>query len=752
MSLSAPRPLARRRLRLELAGAVQGVGMRPFVYRLARELGLSGWVSNGPAGVLIEAEGPTEALARFRERLRRSPPPAARIEACLTTEIAPEGGDGFAIRDSRGGAAIATQALPDLAICADCLAELNDPADRRYRYPFINCTQCGPRWSILRGLPYDRARTTMVSFALCAACEAEYRDPSSRRFHAQPVACADCGPQLALWDGGGRVLAAREAALAGAVAALRRGEIVALKGLGGFQLLVDAADADAVARLRERKRRPHKPFALMTPDLRTLEALVEADAAAHELLSSPAAPIVLLRRRPGAPVAEAVAPSNPYLGVMMPTTPLHHLLLRAFGAALVATSGNLSDEPLCIDEREALARLGGTADLFLVHDRPIQHPVDDSVVQLVDGVPMLLRRARGYAPRPVGEAAPRPVLAVGGQLKNTVALGCEAGVVLGPHVGDLGSPAARAAFESGIAALEDVYRATLVVVAHDTHPDYASSLYAQQRGLPRAPVQHHHAHAAALLLEHGLRGPLLVAVWDGSGLGGDGGLWGGEFLLAERARFQRQAWLRPFPLPGGERAMREPRRCVLGLLHAAGEDAGDVGADSGVLQRMLERRLNCPATTSVGRLFDAVAALLGFDEEQSFEGQAAMALQYLAEQFQAPVAPYPLPLIDHALDWAPMLRALRADLSAGAEPALLAARFHETLAAAAVTVALALAQRAIGFTGGCFQNRLLLTRCLERARAAGLAVYPPRSIPPNDGGLAAGQAAVAMARSTPACV
>lgn len=747
------------RLGLEVEGVVQGVGFRPHVHHLARTLGLNGWVVNTPRGARLEVEGKAESVRQFRHRL--SAPAPGRIERVRADWLPCTGEAGFEIRHSHGDGAVGASVLPDLAICADCLAELQDPENRRHRYPFITCSHCGPRWSILRALPYDRPNTSMAGFPLCPACRAEYDDPADRRFHAQPIACPDCGPQLELWNAAGSALARREAALQAAVAALGAGAVLALKGIGGFQLLCDARDATAVAALRRRKRRGAKPFALMVEDLAAARALVELGPLERDLLASPQAPIVLARRQPTAAVAEAVAPGNPYLGVMLACSPLHHLLLAGFGAPLVATSGNLGDEPLCADEAEALRRLAGIADLFLVHDRPILRPVDDSVVQVVAGRPAMLRRARGYAPLPLGLPACREsVLAVGAQQKNTVALALGGSAVLSPHLGDLGSAASAEAFKTAIDGLQQIYRRRPWRLAHDVHPDYASSQYARASGLPLVPVQHHHAHVAAVMAEHGLSGPVLGIAWDGSGLGDDGTLWGGEFLRVEGDHFQRLAHLRAFPLPGGDAAAREPRRAALGLLHEHGggldayrdlPPARDCSeAEWRVLGQMLRRRLRCPRTSSVGRLFDAVAALLDLAQVNAYEGDAAMRLQFAAE-VAGTVKAYPLPLREAEpagqLDWAPLLAALLADRAAGVAVPEMAARFHAALLEGMLRVARRAGLPRIVLSGGCFQNRLLLEGGVTILRGAGFEVYWPQQLPANDGGIALGQAAVACARA-----
>ncbi len=746
-----------------MEGAVQGVGFRPFVYRLAGDLGLAGFVENTPQGVTLEVEGPVPLLDTFVQRLRGEAPALARIDTLEAIDVASDGQPGFAIRASAAGGRRSALVLPDLATCADCRRELFDPADRRHRYPFVNCTQCGPRYSVILDLPYDRARTTMAGFALCARCRAEYEDPLDRRFHAEPTACPACGPRLELTDSGGARLALRDEALREAARALREGRVVALLGLGGFQLLVDARDEAAVRRLRERKQREAKPLALMATDLAQARQLCQVGPEEEALLLSAEAPIVILRRGGDGgrlDVAESVAPGHPHLGVMLPYTPLHLLLMVELGFPIVATSGNRSDEPICTDPREALSRLGGIADLFLAHDRPVARPVDDSVVRLVAGRPLLLRRARGYAPAPVAPAAGATVLAVGAHLKNTVGLATGERVVLSPHVGDLDTAPAVAHFRQTIEALGRLLDVQPATVACDAHPDYVSTQHAQATGLPVVYVQHHHAHALSCLADNGLEPPSLALAWDGSGWGTDGTVWGGEALrVTPDWGYERVARLRPFPLPGGEAAVREPRRSALGLLfELEGEEllARDddplwllfSAREREVLGAMLRRGLNCPRTSSVGRLFDGLAALCGLYPLAGFEGQAAMALEGALDPAAGLAEPYPLPLRPDGplaeLDWGPLLQAARTDLAGGVPVARISARFHAALAAGAAAMAARAGESRVLLSGGCFQNRALTESCLRALRAAGFEGYWHRQVPPNDGGLALGQIVAAL--------
>jgi hydrogenase maturation protein HypF len=749
-----------RRLRVTVTGVVQGVGFRPFTRRLADELGLSGWVENTLRGVVIEAEGPRPALDEFLRRLKETPPPHAEVSVVESRTIPASGGSGFEIRQSAPEGERLGRIPPDLATCPECVKEIFDPANRRFRYPFTNCTHCGPRFSIVESLPYDRPRTTMKGFALCPDCRREYEDPADRRYHAQPVACPACGPRLALWDAKGEKTAEGDDALRRAEESIRAGKILAVKGLGGFQILCDARNPDAVAELRRRKRRPAKPFAVMLPGLAAAKKEVWFSADEGDLLSSSAAPIVLLARRPGATAAEGVAPGNPFLGVMLPYTPLHHLLLRDLGFAVVATSGNLSEEPICFDEREALTRLAGLADFFLVHDRPIARPLDDSVARVVLGGVLVLRRARGYAPDPIEiETGGRCVLAVGGQLKGAVALASGAAVVLGAHVGDLDTPPAREAFRHSAADLEAFLGVRPDVLAADLHPDYFSTRYAAERGLAVVGVQHHHAHMASCMAENGLSSQALGVVWDGTGFGADGTVWGGEFLVGNLKEFKRVGHFRRFRLPGGEAAVKEPRRSALGVLFElfgdpvfSRDDLAPVRAfsseEKAALKGMMAGGAASPLTSSAGRLFDAAAALLNIRLLTTFEGQAAMELEFEARK-SGTEASYPFEVSVGApfqFDWGPMFLAMIEELARGVPVSDIAAKFHNTLAEAVVRVQEVLGEKRAVLSGGCFQNIRLLESVVERLRRGGFEVYFHRLVPPNDGGLALGQAAVAVAK------
>ena len=756
---------------LRVRGTVQGVGFRPFVQRAAARLSVRGWVRNDPQGVLIRAVGPPGVVRSFVDTLRSGAPAAARVAAVESaapdSAAAPAGATFEIMASAATGLAVTTAVPPDLALCADCRAELRDPRDRRHRYPFINCTQCGPRYSILESLPYDRPRTTMRAFRLCPECRREYEDPADRRFHAQPNACPACGPRLQLAVPGGSLLLEREAALGAAAALLREGRIVAVKGIGGYHLMVDATSEAAVAELRRRKHREEKPLAVMFPDLAAVRAAAEVSDAAARQLASPAAPIVLVPRRVEAALAAAIAPGNPWIGALLPYAPLHVLLLAAVGRPLVATSANLAEEPLCTDPAEARVRLAGIADAFLDHDRPIANPVDDSVLRLAAAGPVLLRRARGWAPTPLRLPAPLAGhwLCVGAQMKNTVAVAAGDQLLLSPHIGDLAGAATLAAFQRTAAMLGELHGAALTAVACDQHPDYASTRHAAATGLPVTAVQHHLAHVLACLLDnHHAAERVLGVSWDGTGYGPDGTVWGGEFLLLQGGVARRFGRLRPFRLAGGEAAVRDPRRVALGLVHAAqpghfGPIAHQLGFSAGEsanLHTLLERGLNSPVTTSAGRLFDAVGALLGLGTCNHFEGQTPLAVEAAARSGRGLFASFALNAravpagggADCELDWEPLLAELLARRAAGDDAPALARSFHRALAQGIAEVARRAGVGTVALSGGCFQNALLLDLTVEALRAEGFAVLTHHELPPNDGNIAAGQALAALLNLT----
>jgi hydrogenase maturation protein HypF len=761
---------------ITISGIVQGVGFRPLTYRLASRLGLQGWIRNCNGAVVIEVEGEPQVIDRFLAELTAQPPPLARIDEVRWAARPLRGDLEFRIDPSEVDSASSIFISPDVATCDDCVAELFDPRDRRYRYPFLNCTNCGPRLTIITGAPYDRERTSMASFAMCPECRAEYEDPDDRRFHAQPTACPRCGPQLRLLDQGGRP-SADDDPLLGAVEALRSGRIGALKGLGGYHLACAAGDDRAVAELRRRKHRDEKPFALMVADLRAVRELCEVDPAEEALLVSPRRPIVLLRRKPGTRVADDVAPRNPALGVMLPYTPLHHLLLRYLdGTPLVMTSGNRSDEPIAFEDADALERLAGIADFFLVHDRPIHLRCDDSVTRLVAGAELPIRRARGEAPRPITLPleSPRPALALGGQLKATFALGRGRHAFLSHHVGDLDHYEAFRAYGAAIAHYQRLFDVRPEVLVHDLHPDYPSTCYAREQAgsRPTIAVQHHHAHMASCMAEHGLDEPVIGVTFDGTGFGTDGVIWGGEFLIGDYRAFRRAAHLRPVAMPGGEQAIREPWRMAAAYLLDAGEDlsilSGRVPAPApAAVERIIARRFNAPLTTSAGRLFDAVAALAGVRQRVSYEGQAAMELEWLASG-AAPDAVYPFEVVQApgprpgptrpgspchdtlVLDMRPMIVEIAGEARRGIAAAAIGRRFQSTVVEAIARVCgrlrSAAGPDAVVLSGGVFLNALLTAEAVARLAADGFRVYRHRRVPPNDGGLSLGQLAVAAAR------
>lgn len=726
------------RVRLTVTGVVEGVGFRPHVHRLAVALGLSGFVGNDTSGVFVEAQGAPDTLAEFEHRLVAEAPPMAVITSVRRDDVSPVVEKGFSIVSSVAAVGPRTLVSPDAATCDNCLAELFDPSDRRYLHPFITCTDCGPRFTIITDVPYDRPVTTMAGFPMCAACAAEYADPSDRRFHAQPIACHDCGPVLTFGTDTG------DAAIQAARAALAGGAIVAIKGIGGYHLACRADDPEAIAELRRRKARDAKPFAVMARDLSVVRRLVEMDDDEQMALTGRARPIVLMRRLAGAPVAPNVAPGNPLLGVMLPYTPVHHLLLAEGPDVLVMTSANISDEPLVYEDadRDRLERL---ADAVLAHDRPIHVPCDDSVVRIVDGRELPIRRSRGYAPLPVALGRGLPaVLAVGGELKNTTCLVDGANAFVSAHVGDMGNLETLRAFERVVGQLTTLHQRRPVALAADAHPGYQTHGWAERQDLPVEFVQHHHAHVVSLLAEHGKLGePVIGVAFDGTGYGSDAAVWGGEILLvgSDVSSFDRVGHLLPVPMAGGDSAVRHPARMAVSYLRAAGLPAGPEYA---FVERQLDsgHSVRC---TSAGRLFDAVAALLNVRDSIEFEGQAAIELEILAASAR-PSGPNPLhlPVVDGVIDHRPLIRDL---VASDDSPGDLARWFHEALADAIATACAAVAGRTgvrtAGLTGGVFQNALLTTLTRARLQARGLEVLTHRLVPPNDGGLALGQAVVA---------
>ncbi|WP_455680115.1 carbamoyltransferase HypF [Streptomyces hirsutus] len=773
-----------RRARVVVRGVVQGVGFRPFVYGMATDLRLTGYVTNTGDGVVVEVEGPPAAVDLFCSRLLPDAPPLAVVESVETTGIAAVADSGFRIVPSRAGDPVRTLVAPDTATCDDCLAELGDPADRRHRHPFVTCTHCGPRFTIVTGLPYDREHTTMARFPLCPDCAREYHDPADRRFHAQPVACPSCGPRLRLVAGPGVTASPGDDPVAGARSLLAAGAVLAVKGIGGYHLACDATRPETVTELRRRKARGDKPFALMAAHVRDIEHLVHMSAAERELLTGRVRPVVLMRRRTGVRAtsrvlvpADAVAPGSPDLGVMLPYTPVHHLLLGTADAVapagaprlLVMTSGNVSGEPIVTDDEDALERLAGLADAWLTHDRPIHVPCDDSVVRVCDGAPLVLRRSRGYAPLPVTLPVPVvPALAVGGDLKNAFCLAQSDRAWLSAHVGDMDDLATQRAFGRAERQLESVTGVRPTVLVTDGHPGYRSGAWARRHaeGRPVVRVQHHHAHVAAVMAEHGVpAGDRVIGVaYDGTGYGDDGAVWGGEFLVADYDGFQRFAHLAYVPLPGGDAAVRRPYRMALAHLHAAGI-AADPGlpctaacppAELTVLGAQLTQGLNCVPTSSMGRLFDAVASLAGVCQHTGYEAQPAIELEAAAVAagdvaddpryvFRLEGRPDPgtAPLTAAP---GPLLAAVVEDMEQGVPVGVIAARFHLAVARLVRTVCAAAGEatglRTVALTGGVFSNTLLSSACARDLRADGFTVLRHREVPPNDGGLALGQMVV----------
>ena len=760
------------RTRITVTGVVQGVGFRPFVHRLATELGVTGFVGNDAAAVFIEAQGTPRAVSEFTRRLSAEPPPLALINAISAKPVAPRREDGFLIVASTSAGGHRTLIPPDVATCDACVRELFDPASRRYRHPFITCTDCGPRFTIISDLPYDRPATTMAGFPMCERCEREYHDPADRRFHAQPIACHDCGPTLRFTRDGVTTTGA-DAAIAAAQRVLAEGGIVAVKGIGGYHLACRADCAETVATLRERKARGDKPFAVLTRNPSTARLLAEIAPGEKRSLTGAPRPIVLLRRRPGAPVADTVAPGSPLLGVLLPYAPVHHLLLspvpdsaQPVPHTLVLTSANISDEPIVFDDGEAAGQLTFLADAVLTHDRPIHVPCDDSVVRVLPDGELPIRRARGYAPLPVrfGRTLPT-VLAVGGETKNSCCLTDDDSAFCSAHIGDMGNLATLRAFDRVVSQLTTVHRATPEVIAADLHPAYRTGDWAQRHaggaGEPALHlVQHHHAHVVSLLAEHGRLGEQLIGVaFDGTGYGADGAIWGGELLLvgADPTRFDRVGHLLPIPLAGGDAAVRNPCRTALGYLTAAGVGwdpaLPPVTACTDAERAMLAagyagptpRAVQC---SSMGRLFDAVASLLGVRHRITYEAQAAIELEILAEAAGSQSAELTLPVGAHGvIDHRPLIRALAAEVAAGIPAAVLARAFHLAVAGAVTEAADRVARRTgvrtVGLTGGVFQNVLLAGLCRTGLEARGLEVLTHHLVPPNDGGLALGQAAIA---------
>lgn len=749
-------------LRIRVRGIVQGVGFRPFVYGLAVNHNLTGWVRNTSAGVEIEINGAPAGVQEFCRRLQNNPPPLARIDEIVTESIAPNGASSFEILDSQPQPGEFIPVSPDMATCPDCRRELFDPSDRRYRYPFINCTNCGPRFTIIQDIPYDRPKTTMASFSMCADCESEYHNPLDRRFHAQPVACPECGPQV--WFlAGGKKLAERDEAIQMARRWLREGKILAIKGLGGFHLACDATNPAAVDELRARKKRSDKPFALMAASLPAIERYCRVRPAEKKLLESPQSPIVLLECLPDSGIAPQAAPGQRTLGIMLPYTPLHLLLLEpepGYPDVLVMTSGNLSEEPIAYRDADAGERLTPLADGFLLHNREIHMRTDDSVVRVIEDAPYLLRRARGYAPDPIqlSESLP-PILATGAELKNTFCLTNRDYAFLSHHIGDLENYETLQSFEEGIEHYQRLFRVTPEILACDLHPNYLATRYAQERArrenLPLVQIQHHHAHLAACLADNRWTSneAVIGLSLDGTGYGNDGAIWGGEVLLGGYRECQRLFHLKYVPLPGGDLAVRRPARMALAHLWAAGRDwepglppVDDLCMEERTaLRGQLQHHLNTPATSSMGRLFDAASALMGIRQVATYEGQAAIEMEALVDENER--ARYTFHLCADEIDPAPVWDELIADYRSGLSPARMAAKFHRGVAAILLEACQVAGRRSgcrvVALSGGVWQNKTLLTTTAALLRQAGFEVLFHRRVPANDGGLALGQALIA---------
>ena len=751
------------RSKITIEGIVQGVGFRPFIYNLAKSLNLKGYVLNNSTGVQIEAEGEGIDLRKFIEALPESLPPQAHIINLTEERLPPVNFTDFEIRESSTQQKRTALISPDLAVCDACLKELFDPQDRRYRYPFINCTNCGPRYTIIDDIPYDRPHTSMKTFTMCEACQKEYDDPTNRRFHAQPNACWQCGPQVTLFASSQERVNTADP-LAEAVKLLSRGSILAIKGLGGYHLAVDATNNSAVQRLRELKLREEKPFAIMVPDLGTLRQLAKLSPEDEDLLLSPQAPIVLLPKMETSPLSPLVAPHNPSIGVMLPYTPLHHLILKENFSALVMTSGNLKDEPIVIDNDEAHKRLGSCVDFFLTHNRDIYLRSDDSVVKpfTINGTreELVTRRSRGYIPRPIFlQEELTPLLAVGGQMKNTICLTREKTAFVSQHIGEMGYPETYDFFLKTIEHMKRILKIEPQAIACDIHPGYATTGFADsQQNLPVYKVQHHHAHIVSCLAENRIKDKAIGVAFDGTGYGTDGSVWGGEFLLADYASFKRVAHLAPLPLPGGEQAIKNPWRMALSYLATCINDFEDLGLDvfekrtlreKDMVVKLIRSRFNSPLTSSMGRFFDAVSALLGICERSTYEGQTAIELEMALEGNTEDCYPFLYHCEDdcYTINPAPVIKAICADLKAAKPVGYISTTFHNSITAMILETCNSLRDgfsiNRVALSGGCFQNTYLLSRSIERLAGEGFEVFYHQQIPPNDGGLALGQALIA---------
>jgi hydrogenase maturation protein HypF len=763
-----------KRVKIIIKGVVQGVGFRPFVFNLASLLELKGWVINSSEGVFIEAEGDECVLQNFIFRVEKEKPPLSFIQSFEYSFLDAKWYTDFKILHSDDKGSKSALILPDIAICDKCLEEIFNPDNRRYLYPFTNCTNCGPRYSIIEQLPYDRRNTTMSLFEMCDECKAEYENPKDRRFHAQPNACPKCGPNIELCDKYGKVKSRNHEALFDTVKAIKAGKIAAIKGIGGFHLVCDARNNSVIMELRKRKHREEKPMALMFPDIEKIKSVCEVSDLEERLLLSPESPIVLLRKKnynlpkqefrkeetgvelefQDELIADSVAEGNPYLGIMLPYSPLHHILMRELKFPIVATSGNISDEPICINNNEAFERLKNIADLFLVHDRPIKRHVDDSIVRIMAGREMIVRRARGYAPLPVHLNEPVPeIIAAGAHLKNTAAISKDDNVFVSQHIGDLETAEAYNAFENVIADISKIYDVKPEAIACDMHPDYLSTSYANNCGLNVIPVQHHYAHIISCMTENEIEEPALGISWDGTGFGTDGTIWGGEFLKIHDVGFERFAHLMPFRLPGGDKAIKEVWRIKAGLLYEMyGDDAFEkykylfAGVEDeklNTVKQMLIKNINSPYTSSAGRLFDAVSSIIGITNYANYEGQAAMMLEFSADENLFGRF-YDFDLLrknnKYIIDWSLMIKSIIEDLKKQNRE-FISAKFHNTLVKIITVTAQLSEEEKVVLSGGCFQNKFLLERCITQLMHYGFKVYWHQRVPTNDGGISLGQLA-----------
>ncbi len=746
------------RVSMVIRGAVQGVGFRPFVYNLAIKMGMKGYVLNSSSGVYIEAENHKELLNEFIIKIENEKPVLAVITGLEFSFLDPINYETFEIRESEIDDDFSALIIPDIAICDECKKELLNPSDRRYRYPFINCTNCGPRFSIIEALPYDRPNTSMKIFKMCVECKKEYENPADRRFHAQPVACPRCGPQLALWDALGNILSTEDNALQLTFDKIKEGKIIALKGLGGFQLIADASNEKSILLLRKLKQRDEKPFALMFKDIESVKKICEVSLFEERLLQSPESPIVLLKRKfqSGSEdlVNEFIAPGNPYLGIMLPYTPLHILLMESIKNPIIATSANISEEPICIDNFEALERLNGIAEFFLVHNRPISRQADDSIARVILGKQMIIRRARGYAPMPLkihNTDSNDVVLAVGGHLKNTIALKIKGEVIISQHIGNLSTAKSYNTFLKVIEDFNKLYHVRPNKIISDRHPEYLSTKFAKSSLIPFSDVQHHFAHIASCRGENQITGRTLGISWDGTGFGEDNSVWGGEFFISDDHHYAHFAQLRKFYLPGGETAVKEPRRSALGILYSIYEERlfeekaeliSDVFEkdEIKVLKQMLNKKINTPLTSSAGRLFDAVSSLLNLVHINNYEGQAGMSLEFAIGSDTTDY--YPFEIHDKKIfiiDWQPLIKELLIDKFNKVPVKIISAKFHNTLGQIILSAAKITDDEKVVLSGGCFQNASLLERTVELLQNEGHKVYWHQRVPTNDGGLSLGQ-------------